>query len=58
LSVWQWRVPSWSYSQAVSEPLWHIPLLCVQWKAHDDGHRNCSKHVELLSKINLRNWCI
>jgi len=25
-------VPSWSCSQAVSKPVWHIPLLCVQWK--------------------------
>ena len=24
-------VPSWSCSQAVSRPVWHIPLLCVQW---------------------------
>ena len=25
-------VPSWSCSQAVSKPVWHIILLCVQWK--------------------------
>ena len=25
--------------------VWHIPLLCVQWKTPDDGQRNCSKHV-------------
>jgi hypothetical protein len=25
-------VPSWSCSQAVYKPVWHIPLLCVQWK--------------------------
>jgi len=43
-------VPSWSCSQAVSKPVWHIPLLCVQWKLPDDGQRNCSKHVELYSK--------
>ena len=24
--------PSWSCSQSVSKPVWHIPLLCVQWK--------------------------
>jgi len=35
------RVPSWFCSQAVSKPVWHIPLLCVQWKTHDDGQRNC-----------------
>ena len=39
-------VPSWSCSQAVSKPVWHIPLLCVQWITPDDGQRNCPKHVE------------
>jgi len=39
-------VPSWSCSQAV----WHIPLLCVQWKTPDDGQRNCPKHVLFYSK--------
>ena len=39
-------VPSWSCSQAV----WHIPLLCVQWKTADDGQRNCPKHVQFYSK--------
>ena len=43
-------IPSWSCSQAVSKPLWHIPLLCVQWKTPDDGQRHCSKHVEFYSK--------
>ena len=47
---------SWSCLQAVSKPVWHIPLLCVQWKIPDDGQRNCPKHVEFLSKINLRNF--
>ena len=42
--------PSWSYSQAVSKPVWRIPLLCVQWKTPDNGQRNCPKHVELYSK--------
>jgi len=28
-----------------SRPVWHIPLLCVQWKTPDDGQRNCSKYV-------------
>jgi len=36
----------WSCSQAV----WHIPLLCLQWKTPDDGKRNCPKHVEFYSK--------
>jgi len=44
------RIPSWSCSQAVSKPVWHIPLLCVEGKTPDDGQRNCSKHVEFNSK--------
>ena len=36
--------------QAVSKPVWHIPLLCVQWKTPDDGQRNYPKHVEFYSK--------
>jgi hypothetical protein len=51
---WRWaeelsetcRVPSWSCSKAVYKPVWHIPLLCVQWKTPDDGQRDCPKHVE------------
>ena len=42
--------PSWSCSQAVSKPVWHVPLLCVQWKTPDDAHRNCPKHVEFYFK--------
>ena len=41
---------SWSCSQAVSKPVWHIPLLCVQWKTPNDGQSNCPKHVEFHSK--------
>jgi hypothetical protein len=41
---------SWFCSQTVSKPVWHIPLLCVQWKTPDDGQRNCPKHVESHSK--------
>ena len=37
--------------QLVSRPVWHIPLLCVQWKTPDDGQRNCPKHVE----FNFKN---
>jgi len=33
-----------------SRPVWHMPLLCVQWKIPDDGQRNCPKHVEFYSK--------
>jgi len=47
------RNPSWSCSQAVSKPVWHTPLLCVQWRTPDDGQRNCSKHVEFYSKNKL-----
>jgi hypothetical protein len=43
-------VPFWSYSQAVSKPVWLVPLLCVQWRTPDDGQRNCPKHVEFHSK--------
>jgi hypothetical protein len=43
-------VTSWSCSQAVSKPVWHIPLLWVQWKTPYDGQRNCPKHVEFHSK--------
>jgi len=28
-----------------AEPVWHIPLLCVQCRTPDDGQRNCPKHV-------------
>ena len=44
---WGWNaVPFSSCLQAVSKRVWHIPLLCVQWKTPDDGQRNCPKHVE------------
>jgi hypothetical protein len=41
-------VPSWSCccSKSVYKPVWHIPLLSVQWIIPDDGQRNCSKHIE------------
>jgi len=35
---------------SVSKPVWHIPLLCVQWRTPDDGQRNCPKHVEFYSE--------
>jgi len=44
-------VLSWSCSQTVYKPVWHIPLLCIEWKTPDDGQRNCPKHVEFHSKI-------
>jgi hypothetical protein len=46
---------SWSCLKSVYKPVWHIPLLCVQWITPDDGQRNCPKHVEFHSKIKLRN---
>jgi len=46
-------VPPWSCSQTVSKAVWHIPLLCVQWKTPDDGQRNCPKHVVFYSKNKL-----
>ena len=36
-----------------SKPVWHIPLLCVQWKTPDDGQWNCPIHVEFYSKNNF-----
>jgi len=59
--IWEISASSWFYyrnsaagsrscSQAVCISVWHIPLLCVQWKTPDDGHRNCPKHVEFHSK--------
>jgi hypothetical protein len=43
-------VSSWSCSQAVSKPVWHILLLCVQWKTPDDEQRNRPKHLDFHSK--------
>jgi hypothetical protein len=36
-----WAGSGWNWV-----PSWHITLLCVQWKAPDDGQRNCPKHAE------------
>ena len=36
--------------QDVPQPVWHILLLCLQWKTPDDGQSNCPKHVEYYSK--------
>jgi len=59
-SLWagsEWNaVPSWSCSQAVSKPVWHIPLPRVQWKTPGDGQRKCPKHVEFHSKEKI--WVI
>jgi len=39
--------------QAASKLLWHIQLLCVQWKTCDDGQRNCPKYVDFHSKNKI-----
>jgi hypothetical protein len=49
LTAWEQNL-SRSCSQAVSKPVWHIPLLCVQWKTLDDGKNNYPKHAEFHSK--------
>jgi hypothetical protein len=41
----------WSCSNAVLKPVWHTPLLIVQWITPNDGQRKCPKHVEFHSKI-------
>ena len=49
-----------SCSQAVSKPVWRIPLLCVQWKTPDDGQRNCPKYIVSFQKeiweISASSW--
>jgi len=42
------------FTAAVSKPLWHITLLCVQWKTSDDGQKNCPKHVEFYIENKLQ----
>jgi hypothetical protein len=54
-------VSYWFCSQVFSKPVWHIPLLCVQWKTPDDGQRNCPKHVDFhfknkFEKNSAFNW--
>ena len=50
------RAGAFACSQIISKPVWHIPLLCVQWKTPDDGQRNCPKHVEFHSKNKFEKW--
>jgi len=46
-----WQLASRVRTERPDPPrIWHIPLLCVQWKTSDDGQRNCLKHVEFYSK--------
>jgi hypothetical protein len=48
-------VPSWfcCCSKAVYKPVWHMPLLSVQWITPDDVQRNCPKHVEFNFQNNF-----
>jgi len=39
------------WSQVVSKPVWHIRLLCVQWKTPDDWQRDCPKHVAVSKPV-------
>jgi hypothetical protein len=48
-------VPSWSCPIAISKPVWHIPLLSVQWVTPYDGQRNCPKHVEFHFQNKFEN---
>ena len=36
-----------------SSNLYNVPVPNVQWKTPDDGQRNCPKHVEFHTGINL-----
>ena len=62
-----WAGSGWNAVPSWSKPVWHIPLLCVQWKTPDEGQRNCPKHVEFHFKnkfeksvhlvgVIIRNW--
>ena len=46
----QWYMSYKFADHADNKPVWHTPLLCVQWKTPNDGQRNCPKHVEFYSK--------
>jgi hypothetical protein len=37
----------------VVRPVEHVPVPNVQWVTSEDGQRNCPKHVEFCTKINL-----
>ena len=46
----QWYM-SYRFADSLrTKSVWHVPLLCVQWKTADDGQRKCPKHVEFYSK--------
>ena len=53
------NVPSWSCSQAVSKPVWHIPLLCVQWKTPDDARSHGRQMYEVIGdKYMYWTYCM
>jgi hypothetical protein len=52
-------VPSSSCSQAVSKPVWHIPLLCVQRKTPwtEELSKTCRVSLqEQIWEINMSSW--
>jgi hypothetical protein len=56
-SEWNWFRPN--PASKLSANLYDIYHCCAySEKTPDDGQRNCPKHVEFHSKINLRNKCI
>jgi hypothetical protein len=51
----QQRYMSYSFADSLRagsgcKTVWHIPLLCVQWRTHDDRQSDCPKYVEFHSK--------
>ena len=51
-------VPSWSCSKAVYKPVWHIPLLSVQWINSWWWTDELSETCRVSWQINLCNLCI
>ena len=49
----QWKRNNYYIFWACGKPVWHIPLLYVQWKTPDNGQRNCPKHVDFYSKTKF-----
>ena len=48
-------VPSWSCSKAVYKPVWHIPLLCVQWKTPGSCLQTCMTYTIAVSTVK-NSW--
>jgi hypothetical protein len=51
-------VDSFRAGSAVYKPVWHIPLVSVQWITPDDGQRNCPKHVEFHFQNKLEKFVL